>query len=74
MVDPAVEDQASDRVLRIGQRYPVTVYRIVAQDTVEDRILALHRKKRALAEALLEGSDAAGALSEEELFEFLQAV
>ena len=39
--NPAVEDQAADRAHRIGQDRPVMVYRLVAQDTVEERILAL---------------------------------
>ena len=59
--NPAVEDQAADRAHRIGQTRPVVVHRLVAQDTVEERILALHESKRALAEAALgEGSDDVG--------------
>ena len=48
--NPAVEDQAADRAHRIGQDRPVMVYRLVAKDTVEERILALQERKRALAE------------------------
>ena len=51
--NPAVEDQAADRAHRIGQKLPVTVYRIVAEGTVEDRILDLHGDKRAVSEDLL---------------------
>ncbi len=40
--NPAVEDQASDRAHRIGQQRPVTIYRLVARDTIEERILELH--------------------------------
>jgi hypothetical protein len=65
--NPAVEDQASDRAHRIGQQRPVTVYRLVARGTIEEKILALHAHKRELAEGLLEGSDAAGRLSALEL-------
>ncbi len=61
--NPAVEDQATDRAHRIGQTRPVTVYRVVAKGTVEERILALHHEKRALAEALLEGTATGGRLS-----------
>ncbi len=69
--NPAVEDQASDRAHRIGQERPVTVYRVVAQDTVEEKIVALHAHKRELAEHLLEeGSQAAG-LSTRELIRLL---
>ncbi|MEG2005660.1 MAG: DEAD/DEAH box helicase, partial [Bilophila sp.] len=47
--NPAVEDQASDRAHRMGQERPVTVYRLVIRDSVEERILKLHRSKRSLA-------------------------
>ena len=53
--NPAVEDQAADRAHRIGQTRPVLVHRIVARDSVEERILALQQRKRALADAALEG-------------------
>jgi SNF2 family DNA or RNA helicase len=55
--NPAVEDQASDRAHRIGQERPVTVYRLVGKDTIEEQIVALHQDKRDLADAILEGSD-----------------
>jgi hypothetical protein len=70
--NPAVEDQASDRVHRIGQRRPVTVYRLVAQGTVEEKILALHERKRELAQQLLAGSDAAARLSAAELMALIR--
>ncbi|HEY8210594.1 MAG TPA: DEAD/DEAH box helicase [Myxococcaceae bacterium] len=57
--NPAVEEQAADRAHRIGQERPVLVYRMIAQGTVEERILALQDKKRALFDAAL--GDAAGA-------------
>jgi SNF2 family DNA or RNA helicase len=65
--NPAVEDQASDRAHRIGQARPVTIYRLVGRDTIEDRILGLHHRKRELAAGILEGSDLAGRMTEEEL-------
>jgi superfamily II DNA or RNA helicase len=52
--NPAVETQAADRAHRIGQRNPVTVYRLVTNDTVEERVVALHAQKLALAEAILD--------------------
>jgi SNF2 family DNA or RNA helicase len=55
--NPAVEDQASGRAHRIGQQRPVTVYRLVNQGTLEEKILTLHRDKRELAEALLDSAD-----------------
>ena len=58
--NPAVEDQAADRAHRIGQTRPVLVHRLVARDTVEERILALQQRKRALADvALANATDAA---------------
>jgi SNF2 family DNA or RNA helicase len=44
--NPAVEDQASDRAHRIGQQRPVTIYRLVAKGTIEDKIVDLHQQKR----------------------------
>ena len=70
--NPAVEDQASDRAHRIGQTRPVTIYRLVAQGTIEEQIVDLHRHKRHLAEQLLEGTDTAARLSTEELVELLR--
>ncbi len=67
--NPAAEDQAADRAHRIGQNRPVIVYRLVAEDTVEERILALQERKRALSEAALGG--VAGALTREDLLALL---
>ena len=70
--NPAVEDQASDRAHRIGQERPVTVYRLVVKDSIEEQIVALHKQKRDLADSLLEGADSAGKVSAEELLNLLQ--
>ncbi|MDX2051855.1 MAG: DEAD/DEAH box helicase [Polyangiaceae bacterium] len=69
--NPAVEQQASDRAHRIGQTRPVTVYRLVATGTVEERIVELHQRKRSLANALLEDTDQAASLSVDELKDLL---
>ncbi|MGB0578427.1 MAG: DEAD/DEAH box helicase [Limisphaerales bacterium] len=45
--NPAVEDQATDRAHRIGQQNVVTSYKLIARDTVEEKILKLQEKKRA---------------------------
>jgi len=55
--NPAVEAQAIDRAHRIGQSKPVIAYRLVARDTVEERILSLQDKKRALADSILSGDE-----------------
>ncbi|WIX93400.1 DEAD/DEAH box helicase [Amycolatopsis sp. DG1A-15b] len=71
--NPAVEDQATDRAYRIGQTRPVQVHRLVAEGTVEDRIAAMLREKRALAEAVLAGGEAAlTELSDTELAELVE--
>ncbi len=60
--NPAVEDQATGRAHRIGQTRPVVVHRLVAQNTVEEGILDLHARKRALSEVAIEafGGEAQG--------------
>ncbi len=52
--NPAVEAQATDRAHRIGQRRVVTSYKLIARDTVEEKILALQQRKRAVIDATLE--------------------
>jgi hypothetical protein len=51
--NPAVEAQAVDRAHRIGQTHQVFAYRLIARDTVEERVLELQRQKRGLADAIL---------------------
>src|SRR5205085_11700261 len=51
--NPAVEAQAIDRAHRIGQTKPVFAYRLIAQDTVEEKILKLQETKRDLADAII---------------------
>jgi superfamily II DNA or RNA helicase len=55
--NPAVEDQATDRAYRIGQEKPVTVIRLIARGTIEEKILSLKAKKRDLTKAVI-GDDA----------------
>lgn len=70
--NPAVEAQAADRAHRIGQSRPVVVHRLIAIDTVEEGILKLHERKRALADAALEDSDGGSRLSRDDLLELLE--
>jgi len=70
--NPAVEDQASDRAHRMGQKRPVTIYRLVAKDTIEDKIVALHQHKRDLADSLLADGDVSGKMSLKDMLELLQ--
>jgi SNF2 family DNA or RNA helicase len=70
--NPAVESQAAARAHRIGQQRPVTVYRLVVRNTIEEKIMALHEHKRNLAGTLLEGGDISGRITAQELLELIQ--
>ncbi|MEO0443650.1 MAG: DEAD/DEAH box helicase, partial [Pseudomonadota bacterium] len=70
--NPAVEDQASDRAHRMGQTRPVTIYRLVSENTIEEKILALHGQKRDLADSLLAGTDSSGKLSVDEVMALIE--
>ena len=68
----AAENQASDRAHRIGQTKVVTVYKLVAKGTIEERILALQQQKAKLAQDVLSGEGVGSAvLSREDLMEIL---
>lgn len=69
--NPAVEDQASDRAHRIGQTRPVTIYRIIAENTIEEKIVKMHHNKRDLADKLLADTDQSAKISSEELLELI---
>lgn len=56
--NPAVEAQAIDRTHRIGQTNNVFAYRLIAQDTVEEKVLKLQEEKRELADAIITGDNA----------------
>ncbi len=71
--NPAVEDQATDRAHRIGQLKPVTVYRFVAENTIEDKIIQLHEQKRDLADSLLSGTGESARLTADQLMELLKS-
>jgi hypothetical protein len=71
--NPAVEDQATDRAHRIGQDKPVFVYKLIAAGTVEERMVELQARKRAVAAALFntDGGEAL-AFSEDDLAALFQ--
>jgi len=72
--NPAVENQATDRAHRIGQTQSVWVVKLVAQGTIEERILELQARKAALADSLYQGSAARQQpmFSEDDLTELLK--
>ena len=72
--NPAVEDQASDRAHRIGQKNPVTIYRLVTKDSIEEKIVNLHKKKRDLADSLLEGTEGSAKLSTNDLMRMIREI
>ncbi len=69
--NPTVEDQATDRAHRIGQTRPVMAYRLIAEDTVEERILALQATKRRLAAAALDDEALQTSVTRDELLALL---
>uniref|UniRef100_A0A8C1LZD9 Transcription termination factor 2 n=1 Tax=Cyprinus carpio TaxID=7962 RepID=A0A8C1LZD9_CYPCA len=54
--NPALEDQACDRIYRVGQSRDVTIHRFVCEGTVEDKISSLQEKKKELAQKVLSGT------------------
>jgi SNF2 family DNA or RNA helicase len=69
--NPAIEQQATDRAYRIGQKQKVTVYHLIAAHTIEEKILRLHATKRDLADQLLEGTNVSHKLSADDLLDML---
>ncbi len=70
--NPAAEDQAGDRAYRIGQKNPVIVHRLVAKNTIEERILQIQSEKRSLLAAAI-GESGAISLSRDEIFRLLES-
>ncbi|MEE9446489.1 MAG: C-terminal helicase domain-containing protein, partial [Arenicellales bacterium] len=66
--NPAVESQAMDRVHRIGQDKPVFVFKLLTEGTVEEKIIAMQDKKRALADGVYgKPQESSGKLSNEDI-------
>ena len=66
--NPAVEDQATDRAYRIGQKNVVQVFKLVAKGTIEEKILVMQERKRALIDALIQpGENFIGKMTEAEI-------
>ena len=69
--NPAIEQQATDRAYRIGQKQKVTVYHLISEHTIEEKILRLHQTKRSLADSLLQGSDTSHKLTAQDLLDMI---
>lgn len=65
--NPAIEQQATDRAHRIGQKQPVTVYHLICSNTIEEKILRLQKTKSQMSDALLNGTNIAHTLTIEDL-------
>ena len=71
--NPAVESQAVDRLHRIGQTRKVMVYRLVAKDTIEEKVMALKAAKTELFDSVLsEGAFASASLTASDVRELLE--
>jgi len=70
--NPAVEAQAADRVHRPGQTQPVTIYRLIVKNTVEEKVRVLQQEKTQRLEEILEGTSSPAALSLDEWVELLK--
>ena len=69
----AAQNQATDRAYRIGQQNPVQVYKLIAQDTIEEKIVELQQAKQSLAETVTGTADGAIlAMKPDELLELLE--
>lgn len=55
--NPAAEEQATDRSYRIGQTRPVSVYKLVCHDSIEEKVLALQESKKSLSDSLIKEGD-----------------
>ena len=70
--NPATETQAVDRTHRIGQTRTVMAYRLIARDTIEEKVLALARRKAALVDGVMnDGNAFGGALDADDIRELL---
>lgn len=69
--NPAVEEQAMDRIHRIGQHRPIRIHRIIIENSIESKILELQNKKKALFESSIEQNYAAVEKINEEDLHFL---
>ncbi len=71
--NPAVENQATDRVHRMGQKQSVSSYKLITLNTIEEKIVELHKRKRGLVkEVVSRDEDMMAKLTWEEVLELLQ--
>ena len=69
----AAENQATDRAHRIGQHHNVMIYKLIAKNTIEERIVAMQQQKEKLADSILSGKEVANSVIDREtLMKILQ--
>ncbi|WP_332631556.1 DEAD/DEAH box helicase [Halalkalibacter flavus] len=70
--NPAIEEQAADRVYRYGQTKNVQVIKLIANGTIEEKILTMHEKKKALVDSIIQpGEETLQSLSVEDIKQLL---
>ena len=62
----AAENQATDRAHRIGQKNNVTIYKMIARNTIEEKIIEMQQKKASLANAIISGNEIANSVIDRE--------
>lgn len=63
----AAEDQASDRAYRIGQTRPVTIYKLICKNSIEEKVIELQRMKSELASVIRDGEDGITGMTDEDI-------
>ena len=69
--NPASEKQAEDRVFRIGQTRDVMVYRLIVEDSIEEKVQKLQEEKKRLYSQILYGHEAPTSVTAEEMMKLL---
>lgn len=70
--NPAIEQQATDRVYRIGQDQKVTVFHFIAKGTIEEKMMELQRRKQTVSDVVLRGTDKSTLMTKEDVMDILE--
>lgn len=72
MAEAGSRGSGDRQAYRIGQSQPVTIYKLISENTIEERIIDLHKTKKSLADALLQGTGMSHQMSREEILALLR--